>query len=262
MKAKETKTKKTAQAHANMHSSIKIVVIFFIIGIFVGGFISLFYNQNKGLKQDAMELVEEQQKLSRPVDQKVSDVVRIEGQGKPVVAVVKNVSDLSNLPLYRFAKNGDRVVVYENVTIIYDEEQNKIVSVVPQDLLGGEPITATGDEATNEGSDSAETTEDTKENTTPALPPEKITVEVRNGGSIKGFAGKTATAIKTEFKYSTVAANASNNYTKATLVNLGGADYDAAIKNLQEKYSVAEVLTALPTGEKTSDAPIVLIVVE
>lgn len=261
---KKTSSKRSSSS-SSAQASWKLIVIFFLVGIFVGGFVTLFYNQQKDLKQDALQLVQEEQLARRPIDQKVQDYLREPGQGKPIIAEVRDVSIVKDLPRYAFAKNGDNVLLYDNLFVIYDETQDRIVSVIPRTLLGDDVTTDSSDtedtSATDDQSDNADDSEETEDDVE-AIAPEDVAVEVRNGGSIRGFAGDNATEIKTDLGYTTTAANASNKYDKNQIILLGGSEFNDAAEALQEKYDVSEILSELPDGEATSDADIVVIVVE
>jgi hypothetical protein len=173
---------------------------------------------------------------------------------RPSVVVLKDTASLAQQQaFYKDAKDGDILIVYSTRAIIYDAKANKLVSVSPIAQNTATPVPTPGTVA----SGSAQVTPTA---TPPA--PEKVTLEVRNGTTTTGLAGKTASDLKTKFSWitATKAADAAkSSYTATVLVDMSGGKNPGAIAALEQYFSVKAV-TALPTGEATSTSNILVIV--
>lgn len=253
------------------YGNAKLIIIFFIIGLFVGAFIALFYNQQQLLTKKALEQAQLEQLSGRPITEKVQEILGFIPKGKPVLAAVRDISVYKNKPEYQFAKNGDKVLLYDDVFILFDDTTGKIVSAIPRAFLDGTMINNNVEENSeqvidgNDNVNNVDNDETGRDITKPLIAPQDITVEVRNGGVIRGFAGVNADQIKTDFGYATIASNASRNtYSQVLLIDLtkGDEKYKEITAQLQKKYAINEVLTTLPAGEAESSAQYVLIVVK
>jgi maltose-binding protein MalE len=156
-------------------------------------------------------------------------------------------------PFYRGSKDGDVLVVYSNRAIIYDAKANKLVNVGPISRNEATPVPTTDVTA----SGSAQLTP------TPAgtpAEPEKITVDVRNGTSVAGLAGQTATELK-KLAWITVGVvgDAKGSFSSTVIVDQTAGKKPNAVKALETKYGVTAV-TTLPKGEQTSTADVLVIV--
>jgi len=265
-------------------SKLSIIIIAFFIGVFTGSLGALYYSQRM-MPQEKQEQVQVQQD-KRSIEEKVLDFVRFDTNEKPIVAMIKDSTSIKNMPVYTFAKSGDVVLVYDDMTLIFDEKNNRVVSLVPQVLLerlpGGQvkeevkdaddktsvsEVEETGDEeSAEEADDESEIKEDEGEDSQDidkeikVSTPQDITVEVRNGTAVAGLAGKISTEIETSFGYATKAANASKkDYEEYLIIDLSGGTLSEDIENIRDKYSITKVLTDLPEGESASDADIVVI---
>ena len=119
---------------------------------------------------------------------RVSKFMVVSSDEKPSVVVLRNVAELAaQQPFYRDAKDGDVLIVYSSRAIVYDAKENKLVSVSPIQQNTATPV------PTVVASGSAQLTP-SPSGTPPA--PEKVTIEVRNGTSTAGLAGKMASDLK------------------------------------------------------------------
>lgn len=95
------------------------IFIFFLVIILFGG---IYYNINlKSAKADDSQIIARLKTIIL-----LPDVV-------PTMAVVTNADALKNQQPTFFAdvKNGDRLIIYPNLAIIYDYESNKIIKIEP-----------------------------------------------------------------------------------------------------------------------------------
>lgn len=250
----------------------KTIFVSLIIGVFIGGGLGLFYSQQQAKTLKNEQTTQTERSSNRTIEQRIEDLVRYNADDKPVVAMVKDVSMIQDIPLYQFAQNGDKVVVYKDMTVIYDEKLDKVVSVVPQNILkeqvdvNGETTDANTEVTEDSTTDtekvdtSTDTTTNADTQTTTTVDPKDVTVEVRNGTNIAGLAGKRSREISTELSYTTKPANAArNNYTEGIIVDLSDGTLSAEIEKIRAQLDIKKVVTELPSGEASSTSKIVVI---
>lgn len=165
----------------------------------------------------------------------VGKLIDLPANETPTVATVTDVNKIKSEPFFQNAKNGYKVLIYQNAkkVILYDPSGKKIVNVGPFSL------------GANQATPSAQTR-----------------IALRNGTSTPAMAAKVeAAVIKKSFPESTVVSKentASPSYDKTIVVVLNNALKDFA-------SALAKVLNAniadLPSGEtKPKDADILIIV--
>ena len=251
----------------------KAIFFSLILGILIGAGVALFYGQYQMdvQNQDSQKLNEMNSKLS-PED-KVAKLLRYDSEKKPVVSIVKDVSLIKDYPIYQFAQNGDHVIVYNDITILYDETNNKIVSAIPQDLLkeyakieksekDSEKTDEAADEENNDATDESaeENTDETSADDAPAIAAKDLEVEVRNGTSTAGLAGKRSKELTDEYGYDVTPANAAKStYKESILVDLSDGGASAHMSDIRKTLDISKVVTELPTGESASTADVVII---
>jgi LytR cell envelope-related transcriptional attenuator len=173
---------------------------------------------------------------------------------RPSVVVLKGTAELAQQQaFYKDAKDGDILIVYSSRAIIYDAKANKLVGVSPIAQNTATPVPT----VVTTASGSAQLTP-----TPSAAPvaPENVTIEVRNGTTTSGLAGKTASDLKKNtWVTSTTAADAKGTYKATVIVDLTGGKKPGAIAALEKLFGVTAV-TALPTGEAKSTSDILVIV--
>lgn len=183
---------------------------------------------------------------------RIGKFMSVPSDEKPSVVILRDVQSLvAQQPFYQGAKDGDLLVLYANQAIIYDATANKLVAIGPVQRNNATPApTASG---------SAEFSPSPSVSVTPAAP-EKVTIDVRNGTTIAGLAGSTASTLKknTWVTIGTVG-DAKGSYTKTVLVDLSGGKKPKAVAALEGILKVTAV-TVLPKGESTSTADILVIV--
>ncbi len=261
--------------------SVKVIFLSILLGIFIGGGLALFVSQKTINSLEARLNQLTQNRVKKSLEQKVLGLIRYTPQKRPIIAKVKDVEVIKNIPLYQLAKNGDKVIVYKDITVIYDEKQNKIVSAVPQDLLKltskinfnkkdndtnqeqaiAENVSESKNRVEEKGIDSLKIKKENEQvKDKQVIKPEDVTVEVRNGTNIAGLAGKNAKIIRDEFGFKTTAVNAAkNNYKQSLIVDLSGGELSEQVNKIAEKLSITTIKNNLPEGEKGTDSKIVVI---
>lgn len=196
----------------------------------------------------------------RRLIERVSKYMVVPSDEQPSVVVIQDAAALAEQQsFYRGAKDGDILIIYSNRAIIYDAKANKLVNVGPIVRNDATPPPTEGTASGSAGSPLPSAAA----SATP-LTPEKVTVEVRNGTSISGLAGSTASDLTT--KYSWVikdpkpkVGDAAGSFKTTVLVDLSKGTKPGAIAEL-EKYFGVTAVTELPKGEASSTADILVIV--
>lgn len=210
------------------------VVLFILFVVAVVAFVWSYMNYQKAKTQLNAQGGQQmsQQDINR-VTRSVAKLIVLP-EGDPTVAVIQDVSALANQPFFKNAQNGDIVLVYPNQAIIYSAKRHVLVNVGP--VVNNNPD-ATADSAT-------------------AVESKDSVVEIRNGSNTAGKAGTVGDEIDALAGYSVASTtNAKNKeYASTVIVNLKNKDVSA----LETKFGVKAV-TAMPAGEATSQADIVVI---
>lgn len=212
--------------------------LFFILFLAASGSAWWFYTkaqdfkiENESLKQEASQAVEPAENLSTL--EKLNRHIILPQSQQPEVVSIDNVSQLkSSDPFFEYAQNGDLLVKFTNLEIIYNLAGDVIVNARTRN---------TGQVAGTE----ARATQDA------------ITLDIRNGAGVAGLAGKTAqtfVGVK-EYVVKNVGNAATSNNSKTILVSLTTKD----ISGLEKQFGVTAV-KVLPQGEPSSTADVVVIV--
>lgn len=190
-------------------------------------------NVLRGQNQERFEATAGQGLLDR-----ISNLIVVPEAEDPSIVTIEDAEGLRGLHYaYTDIKNGDKLVTFDEVQIVYDPIADVIVSVRPL----SSPVSAV--------SQDAEAVEFRK-------PQEPISLDVRNGAGAAGLAGRVAEALGSEDSY-TVASigNAvKTNHSKTIIVNFSEKD----VSNLEQRFN-ATAITSLPSGEPGSQAEVVLI---
>lgn len=224
-----------------------LVVVAVVVVIGLGGWLVWNSRSASGLASISSST----EKLS---DAQVSALVARIGQfmvvpsdEKPSVAVIKDAATLAQQQsFYQGAKDGDVLLIYSSRAVIYDPKADKLVNVGP--------ISRT------ETTASASASITPAVSPTPEVKPEKSTIDVRNGTTTAGLAGKTASDLKkNSWVTSAVAGDAKGTYTATVIVDRTAGKKPGALATLEKLFGVKAV-QALPTGEQASTADFVVIV--
>lgn len=185
---------------------------------------------------------------------RISKFMVVPSDEKPSVVVLKDVESLAQQQaFYRGAKDGDILIVYSTRAIIYDANANKLVSVSPITQNTATPVPSVDTTASGSAQMSPSPTAS-------PVAPESVSLEVRNGTSTAGLAGKTASDLKKNtWVTSTKVGDAAGSYKATVLVDLSAGKKPGAVAALETLLGVKAV-TAVPKGEAASTADILVIV--
>ena len=161
-------------------------------------------------------------------------------QEVPTVATVSDVSKLKNQAFFANAKNGDKVLIYQNAkkAILYRPSSNKIVEFGPINLGAAQTASPSA-----------------------AVTPKPVRIAVYNGTKAPGLAVAAEKHLRNKAPFATVVAKGNavkTDYTKTLVADITGA-------NTVEAQSIASLLSGevgkLPAGERaTSSAELVVII--
>lgn len=224
-----------------------ILGVVLVVAVAVGGWWAFSAQSDDGLANigAGAKLTEAQ---VQQVVARVSKYMVLPSGEEPSVSVIADVATRAEQqPFYRGAKDGDILIVYSSRAIIYDPKENKLVNVGPIQQNTATPVP------------SAEVSVSPSPSGTP-IAPEKVVIEVRNGTSTAGLAGKTASDLKKNtWVTSTKVADAKNTYPATVIVDLSGGKKPGAIVALEALFGV-KAIAELPKGEATSTADVLVIV--
>lgn len=206
---------------------IVLLIVLALLGLGVGGYFYYQYQQNLP-KNQAQRNLEEAKKLS----QQVGKFILLPSDELPTIATVTDISKLRSQDFFKFAKNGDKVLIFAKakIAIIYSPSINKIINIGPVNI-GDQP------------------------NQTP-----QAKIAILNGTVIEGLAGKEQTNLQIAFPGANIvktgAAN-SNDYLKTIIVIFNPLAKNAG-QALATFYNAA--VTNLPSTESPEDGVDILII--
>ena len=103
-----------------------VVILLLVFG---GGY--YFYSQKTSLSnpQDPKKQAQEDKKLIA----EIGKLMELPAGENPTVATVTDITKLNNQPFFQKAKNGDKVLIYQNAqkAILYSTVSKKILNVAP-----------------------------------------------------------------------------------------------------------------------------------
>lgn len=76
----------------------------------------------------------------------VGKLITLPSDEKPTIATIANIDQLKDQPFFKNAKNGDKVLVYQNANkaIIYRPSENRIIDVGAINLASPSPLESPG----------------------------------------------------------------------------------------------------------------------
>ncbi|MFC1780181.1 hypothetical protein ACFLY9_00590 [Patescibacteria group bacterium] len=220
-----------------------LVVIIILLLVALGGIGYLYMKEKEKVENPTQIATEEAQK----VKENVGKLILLDESEEPTIATIIDIEALKaeNPEFYKDASNGDKLLIYTQRAIIYNQERNIIVNVAPVIRQPGEEEVQTDTEMESEVVDNT------------------LSIELRNGSTTVGVTQTYEDQINAQFEddYSVTAkTNASNtDYEGITVYDLSGGAKSDLIEALADEFSVT-VETTLPEGEATSDAEVVVIV--
>lgn len=205
-----------------------------------------FYFQYKQLRQE-YEFIATQDSidgLETELIAEINSIIYLPPDEQPTIATVTNVEKLKQeQPFFADASNGDKLLVYakSQQAFLYRPVEKKLVKVgtfVSNDVQGSS-IKAF-------------------ENREP------LQVEIRNGSSTVGAAGKTRDEIiDLNFINVRSVSNASRaNYEETLIINLAPEEKQDMVDVLTKRLNNASVINELPLSEASSSAEILVIIAE
>lgn len=251
------KAKKNIKRVSYTGSALVIVIILFISSIVA---LVLLYSEYVKLEDKLSEhqnisgLSNEAGYNNADLLTRVSRHMRLP-DGNPQIATVANIDNLvKQQPFFKGAKNGDRVLIYPDKVIVYDEQNDIIVNV---GFLLNDTTNATSTSATSTAEISSSENKEEKQEV------KKLTVEVRNGSTIRGLASKNKSLIMQDdsFIVTGVANAARSNYKNGMIIDLSDGSRQELVKKLSDLLALP-VVKDLPKGEVGSPAEVVVIVTE
>ncbi len=184
---------------------------------------------------------------------KVSRHIIVKSDEKPTIATVQDPEALkkSNPFFYDQAQVGDRLLVWTDKAILYSESLDKILAVLPIQLLSA---VAGGYQAQVENSVETSSTPSGTEQA------EKVTIEIRNGTRTPGLAGKLAEKLKAAGIETILKPRDASRkgYATTTISEVVGSVSDATVRAIQEVMKVEVV--DLPVQESGVKGDILIII--
>ncbi len=239
----------------NTQSPLKIIIL--LVVVLLGGY--WFYSKS-GTTKDAGELVS-----------RVSSKVLVSSDVTPKLVTLTTLEQLRGQNFFKQAALGDVIVMYPDSVILYrpsidnvstigtvdptvaaqlfNTDQATQLPTAPGVAATAAPVATT--DATVPGTTVPASSTDATVTVTPVATP--VGVEIRNGTATSGLAKKLSAKLTADTSVTVpVTGNAGNtSYAKTTVVNMTGTPLPVSITNV---IKGAEVVTALPAGEKALDA--------
>jgi len=174
---------------------------------------------------------------------KIAKHIKLPSDERPTISTIQDIQILqSQQPFFKDAHNGDRLIIYSNKAIIYNEKEDILINVGPIYW-----------EAPPSQVPAATTTQETPSSTTQVAEPVKV--EIRNGGAPRGSAAAWGEKIKALGGFEVLGTkNASQKYPEGIIIDLKGKDI-AKLKGIFTKDPVKE----MPSGEVPSEADVLII---
>lgn len=189
---------------------------------------------------------------------KVAKHIIVKTDEKPTVATVQDPEALkkTNPFFYEQAQAGDRLLVWSDKAVLYSESKDRILSVLPIQLLsavasGGQPQPAPAP-----APESAEATTTAAE----TVQSEPVTIEIRNGTLTPGLAGNLAEKLKAaDIETVLKPRDASKkDYAKTIISKVSDKEMDSAIQAILGVVNAETV--DLPSQESGVKGDILIIV--
>ena len=181
-----------------------------------------------GVNKDSVKNLTLNERLSR-------HIVLPEGE-QSKVEIVQDVEDFKkNNPAFQNVSSGDIRITFANLDLVYSPGRDVLIGV----------SSSAGKSEKVAGASVQEKSESQG----------PISLEIRNGSGVAGAAGKTASRYTDPKVYTVLkVGNAGQIYTGNVVVNLKGKNVIALESEFQ-----TQAVSALPSGESSSDADVVVI---
>lgn len=211
-----------------------------------------FYSRYQNLRSTFSDPDKMAQKKQQQLISRVAKIIELPSGEDPTIFTVSDLSKLKNQPFFDRAKEGDKLLVFNQVkkAILYRPSTNKIIEVGPVNAQKVQVIPTTRPVKTK----SIATT-----TPTPIQTKEPIAVAIYNSTQVAGLAALTERELTKKFSQIEVVkkADAKNNYQETLVIDLSGENRDMAQQIAQ---TVSGKLTdSFPVGEATPEADVLII---
>ncbi len=225
--------KTSEKSQKNSFGKGLFIFLFFISA----GFAGFLYWQNLQVKEQLKALEQPVSEHLETEGQKVSLIDRINQHillphtEQPEILTLSNTQDLKKQEnFYEYAQDGDSLVKFKNLEIIYNPIADVIVNARTRGTVAGAETRAV------QGA---------------------ITLDIRNGSGVSGVAGRTADSFKgvKEFIVQNIGNAGKSDYVQTLIINLSSKD----LTGLEKQFNT-KAITEIPKGEKPTTADVVIIV--
>lgn len=238
--------------------TVLLIVVLIVVGVLFGW---SYYSYQSAMTDDSSsdastELISLRDKEKQDIVDRISNKISVPLDEVPIIATVDEATTLAaSQPFFASVQNGDKLVLYNSRAIIYRAETDTIINTGNITRLDDGTNAIETIVSDSEGTMQEELNDQEEELPIPTTG-EGISVEVRNGTTISGFAGKTRNELEDELYTVERVGNASRqNYEETVLVLL---NEEVDVRGLEKKYTTVAIET-LPTGEAASTADVVII---
>lgn len=185
--------------------------------------------------------------------EEISQIYDLPALEKPTVATITDVGKLKNQPFFQKAKNGDKVIIYNQAkkAILYDPISKKILEIAPlSGSLGLESQNSTESAQTP----SLETSTDNSETQITAK------IALRNGAGRRGLAATTQEELKKTYPEVNVVSkdNVDGEKVDKTIVVIFNQSAKADAERLREFFSAT--IADLPEGESKVEGADIMVI--
>ena len=210
--------------------------VFMVLFLLAAGAGVWLYRQYAGLKdqlgviETVNEAVPQASEEGVSLLDKVNQHILLPHDQQPDVSTIENAEELKKQEtFYEYAQNGDALVKFNSLEIIYNPVADVIVNVRTRGQVAGAETRAV------QGA---------------------VTIDIRNGAGIGGLAGKTAETFKgiKDYIVQNVGNASKTDYGKTVIINLSSKD----VSGLEKQFN-ASAVKDLPAGENPSSADVVII---
>lgn len=221
---------------------IRVLLILVLIGFGFGGF-SLYQNNQAQIKLQKLKTQNPSPQIvpkeeSELLIEEIRKIVDLPLDETPQIATITDIEKLKAKPFFLKAKNGDKVLIYQNAKKIYlyDPEAKKIIDVAPIGV----------------SSDSA------SQNPIPT-PQTEAKIVLRNGTSSVGLTTKYEPTVTKIIPDSTIKKeNASKKDFDRTIVVTLNPQFDTKSKELAKALKAS--LESMPAGEETPEESDIVVI--
>lgn len=186
--------------------------------------------------------------------EKVKKHLLVTEEDAPYVATITNIGLMreKNPDFYKYASDGDKVVVWKDRAVIYSEEKDRIIVVAT-----AQPLLVAGKSTDSELEAASSTIASATESIEQQIA--GTSIEIRNGSRVNGAAralkqSLDASGLKTE-----KVGDAGSVYEGTRIVDLTDGKVPAVLDLILQSTS-GTVITVLPESEKSTTAQVLILI--